>query len=118
MTTTDEYKTHNDTKIKVDGTYMHGRIYADYPDLVEKFGPPIIHGDGDKTDAEWALEFEDGTVATVYNWKNGINYCGADGKPVEHITEWNVGGKRGLVAISRVRTALANENVRTYRLVR
>ena len=55
MTTTDEYKTHNDTKIKVDGTYMHGRIYADYPDLVEKFGPPIIQGDGDKTDAEWAL---------------------------------------------------------------
>ena len=29
----------------------------------------------------------------VYNWKNGVNYCGRlGGTPVEFITDWNIGG--------------------------
>ena len=59
-------------------------------------------GDGYKTDAQWSLVFPDGVIATVYNWKNGRNYLGADGDAVEDITEWNVGGKDEL-AVQRVR---------------
>ena len=35
----------------------------------------------------------DGTIATLYNWKNGKNYNGDDGLELNHIYEWNVGGK-------------------------
>jgi hypothetical protein len=80
---------------KVNGTSLKGHITASYAKLVEAFGPPTHDGDGYKTDAEWTLEFEDGTIATIYNWKNGRNYCGAAGMPVEMITEWNIGGHDG-----------------------
>lgn len=76
---------------KINGTSLKGYIEADYKELVAVFGD---HGNGDgyKVDAEWMIEFADGTVATIYNWKNGNNYCGEDGLPVECITHWHIGG--------------------------
>ena len=74
-------------------TSLQGYIKTSYRDLVNCFGEPTSDGDGYKVDAEWELTFEDGTVATIYNWKDGRNYCGADGLPVEQITDWHVGGK-------------------------
>lgn len=56
------------------------------------FGPGSKESDWTKCDAEWQIEFEDGTVAWVYNWKNGRNYNGPSGTPVEEITRWTVGG--------------------------
>jgi hypothetical protein len=103
------FETHNDTEVGINRTCLQGYINAHYYRLVDFFGEPM-ESDGYKTDAEWQIEFEDGTVATVYNWKNGLNYCGADGTPVEYITEWNVGGKNGTDAVNKVKTALENED--------
>jgi len=77
----------------VNGTSLQGYIDIDYYDLVEIFGKENCDGDGYKVDAEWCLQFSNGVVATIYNYKDGKNYCGADGFEKEDITEWHVGGK-------------------------
>jgi hypothetical protein len=65
-----------------------------YSQLVSKFGEPSNSFDNYKSDAEWQIEFEDGTVATIYNWKDGFNYCGEEeGLPISSITEWHIGGR-------------------------
>jgi|DEB0MinimDraft_6_1074348.scaffolds.fasta_scaffold218852_1 hypothetical protein len=74
------------------GTSLQGYITAPYAELVELFGKPHDFFDDFKCDAEWYVEFDDGTVATIYNWKNGSNYLGDDAPPVEAITSWNIGG--------------------------
>lgn len=73
------------------GTSLQGYISATFDELVNTFGEPG-KGDEYKTDAEWIIEFDDGTVATIYNWKDGRNYCGSDGLDVEDITDWHIGG--------------------------
>ena len=87
-----KYETHNDTYIDVDGTCLQGRVGADYKQLVRLFGQPT-EGDGCKTDAEWEVKFSDGVVATIYNWKDGHNFCGEGGKDTNKIKRWNVGGR-------------------------
>ncbi len=78
-----------------DGTHLIGHINESYETLVSLFGEPM---EGcDKTDAEWVIRFYDeeedqDIVATIYNWKDGYNYCGGSGLPVESITEWHIGG--------------------------
>jgi hypothetical protein len=76
----------------VNGTSLQGHITTTYAELVEKFGEPNCFG-GDKTTVEWALEFGDGTVATIYDWKYG--------ETPMHKTEWNIGGKN-IDAVFRV----------------
>jgi hypothetical protein len=87
--------THNDDDlINIGGTSYKGTISANYIDLEDTFGEPL-EGDDYKTDAEWVVSFTVGdatVVATIYNWKNGKNYCGDDGDDVLDIREWNVGG--------------------------
>ena len=73
------------------GTSLQGYISATFDELVNTFGEPG-KGDEYKTDAEWIIEFNDGTVATIYNWKDGRNYCGSGGLDVEDITDWHIGG--------------------------
>lgn len=99
-----KFTTHNQAHIETSGTYLQGYIQANYIDLVETFGQPF-EGDNYKTDAEWNICFEDGTRATIYNYKTGKNYCGAEGLDVEDIKDWNVGGfdKK---AVERVLTVL------------
>lgn len=97
---------------KVSGTHLVGYLSAfSYHDIVSVLGEPS-EGDGYKTDAEWIIEGTDGTVATIYNWKNGRNYNGDDGWEVEDITEWNVGGLSHK-AIALVEEAL-NVRVSSY----
>lgn len=79
-------------EINVYRTSLQGYINISYSKLVKIFGLPTSTGDGYKVDAEWSIKFADGIVATIYNYKNGINYCGKNGTPVEHITNWNIGG--------------------------
>ena len=80
------------------GTHLQGNVGATYQELVEVFGEPIRYdSDGtthmsNKVDAEWRITFEDGTKATIYNYKNGLNYLGAEGKRLSEISMWNVGG--------------------------
>ena len=80
----------------VNGTSLKGMIYTDYSTLVEVFGPEHSDGDGYKTDAEWMLQFSNGVVATIYNYKDGQNYCGEDGLLVEDICDWHIGGKSAM----------------------
>ena len=78
----------------VGGTFLQGYIKASYEQLVKTFGEPHDpDGDNYKTDVEWAFEFADGTIATLYNWKNGKNYLGeAECLELNDIYEWHVGG--------------------------
>lgn len=85
------YKMNTDD-INTNGTCLQGCIDISYGDITEVLGGHQ-EGDGDKVDAEWILEFEDGTVATIYNWKDGKNYLGAEGLDVEEIRDWHIGGK-------------------------
>lgn len=81
----------SDNPYLASGTCLQGYVKATYDNLVKAFGKPGV-GDNSKTDAEWIVRFEDGTVVTIYNWKNGKNYCGDHGLDVEDIKDWNVGG--------------------------
>jgi hypothetical protein len=85
------FYTHNDKEIYCNGTYLQGSITTTYAKLKALFGQPH-NGDGYKVDAEWELEFADGTIATIYNWKDGKNYNGKDGLPKTKITDWHIGG--------------------------
>lgn len=51
---------------------------------MKRFGPPLEGSDDGKTTAEWDLEFEDGTVATIYDWKTGST--------PEKLYNWHIGG--------------------------
>jgi hypothetical protein len=75
------------------GTHLQGTVETSYDNLVKIFGEPHLKGEtGNKTDVEWAFKFDDGTISTIYNWKDGLCYQGDDGDPVETITDWHVGG--------------------------
>lgn len=85
------FRTHNQVGVNVDGTHLQGEIRATFADLCAIFGEPMA-GDGHKVDAEWHVRFEDDTVATIYNWKDGVSYCGPNGTPIWQIKKWHVGG--------------------------
>lgn len=70
---------------------FQGYLNINYNDIVETLGDSEID-DGEKTDAEWWLLFKDGTFATIYNYKDGVNYNGTSGTPVSEITNWHIGG--------------------------
>lgn len=96
--------THNQQRINIGGTSLQGYVSTRYRDLVAKLGESM-QGDGYKVDAEWNLLFEDGTIATIYNWKNGPAYLG-DMATIGAIDEWNIGGSSPR-AVELVKEALA-----------
>jgi hypothetical protein len=52
------------------GSSLKGYIKTTYSDLVKAFGKPNHEGDGGyKVSFEWAIQFDDGTYATIYDWK-------------------------------------------------
>ena len=85
------FETHNTTTINTDGSSLVGNVDVTYKELKSLFGAPIKRDDG-KTDAQWQIKFSDGTIASIYNWKDGKAYLGDSGLPVEQITDWHVGG--------------------------
>jgi len=87
------------------GTSFQDYISAGYNTLCEVFGEPT-DGDGYKTDAQWVIKFRNGTVARIYNYKNGKNYLGRSGTPKTKITQWHVGGKK-YKAVELVQRAIA-----------
>ena len=91
-----KYLTHNDKKIETDG-HLQGYIDADYNVLVKLFGKSSDSYDEFKTDVEWEIEFEDGIKCYIYNYKNGINYCGDDGLELWEIRDWHIGGNDKVV---------------------
>ena len=100
------FVTHNqDNSIKVNGTHLQGYVDVSYERLVSLFGEPHC-GDGYKVDAEWEIRFDDGLVATIYNYKNGKNYCGSMGLELDEISDWHIGGHDKAV-VERVKAILS-----------
>ena len=100
------FETHNTAPISAIGTCLQGYVTSDYSNIVRVFGEPT-ECDGYKVDAEWVIQFSDGKIATIYNWKNGKNYCGDDGLDPEDIKEWHIGGKSTKV-VSRIQKLLSD----------
>lgn len=77
----------NSRDISVNGTSYKGSVKTFYSDLVEAFGEPTFdfRDDLDKVNCEWNLRFEDGTVATIYDWKMPETPMG--------LYEWHIGGR-------------------------
>jgi len=93
---------HIGTREDASHTWYLGAIDISYRELVKKFGEPTTDGDGYKVDAEWILVFDDGEVATLYNYKDGVNYNGSrHGIPKTKIRDWHIGGREKVV-IDRV----------------
>jgi hypothetical protein len=86
----------------ISGTHLQGHIDAAYSELVAAFGEPADNGDDYKVDAQWRLQFEDGTRATIYNYKDGVNYNGKEeGTPTALIRDWHIGGT-SFAAVERI----------------
>lgn len=93
-------------KVSPGTTSLKGSITITYAKLVERYGEPCESA-GYKSDAEWDIEWEDGVIGTIYNWKNGKNYLGDEGEEVEDITDWNIGGYKEIV-VKRISDDLLN----------
>ena len=76
--------THGDGS-ETNGFSYQGEYLTTYDDIVNTFGEPTQQGDGVKTTVEWIIKFENGSVATIYDWKYGHT--------PKDFTEWNIGGK-------------------------
>lgn len=86
----ENYVTGND--LDAVGTFYVGELNTSYERLVEVFGEPYKYEPIEKSDVEWIIKFDTGEIATIYNWKNGVNYLGEEGLPPEDIKDWNIGG--------------------------
>lgn len=80
------------------GAHQQGQIATDYDTLVEAFGEPNVLGPtlestDNKVTCMWAIQFDDGTVATIYDW-NTIS------TPF-HLHSWIIGGFNS-TAVDRV----------------
>tara|TARA_R110002051_G_scaffold141812_1_gene215150 strand:- start:2324 stop:2656 length:333 start_codon:yes stop_codon:yes gene_type:complete len=84
------------------GTSLQGYLTVSYADLVKKLGKPTNDFDDSKSDAAWNIRWDDGVIATIYNWKNGKNYRGPRGLKTENILHWNVGGLTNGVEVDRL----------------
>jgi hypothetical protein len=81
-----------------DGTSLQGYVRTDYATLKDLFGDGL--GGGDKTTQEWVLKFSDGTVATIYDWK--------EYETPMYEYDWHVGGM-SKQAVWNVEAALRGE---------
>ena len=83
------------------GTSFKGYVTSNYSELVAIFGKPQYgpNADLDKTTCEWNLEFEDGTVATIYDYKMGRTPF------ADH--SWHIGGYDD-VAVDRIMDCVRN----------
>jgi hypothetical protein len=102
-----KFKTHNEKDINISGTSLVEEIDASYEKLVEKFGDPD-EGDAYKVDAMWKIEFEDGKVATIYNYKDGKNYNGDEGLETTKIRDWYIGGYDNTDVVERILLIIKN----------
>jgi len=62
-----------------------------YIKMVEMLGEPNDYTDGEKTDVEWSIKFR-GECFSIYNYKDGMNYCGLSGIPNECLSDFHIGG--------------------------
>ena len=91
------------------GTSLKGDVVVDYKTMCEVFGEPNGDTDDYKVDVEWILMTPEG-VATIYNYKDGINYNGDEGIPNEDLNEWHIGGHTSAV-VDVIKKALETKGV-------
>ena len=88
----------NGTSLQIaEWTSLQGYVVTTFAKLVKAFGAPTYgpdeaSGDG-KVSCEWCLTFEDGTVATIYDYKE-------DSTPMDEYS-WHIGGT-SIEAVNRV----------------
>lgn len=93
-------------------TAYQGEFAITYAELCEIFGPPDIgpnDRDMDKVTCEWKLKFEDGTIASIYDYKVGYT------PTCEY--EWHIGG-HSADAYNRVADTIVFHRDRLVRMVR
>lgn len=84
------------------GTSLMGYVDTTLETLINVFGEPQRWDDeNEKVTAEWTIIFEDGTVATIYDWKR--YELGTPG--MNEMYDWHIGGEN-IHAVSRISVAL------------
>jgi hypothetical protein len=81
------YTVHSENAFVISQTHNTRRVGfldAAYDNLVMAFGPPLRCHDNAGTHFEWNIMFNDGTIATVYDYNMA--------KPCYDVMEWHVGG--------------------------
>ena len=87
-----DFITSQQQPIETAGSHGIGVFEASYDTIKTAFGN-ACGGDGYKTQVEWSIQFEDGTIATIYDWKEGDQYNGeGQGTHFSKVTEWHIGG--------------------------
>jgi hypothetical protein len=87
-----KFTTSQQQPIETGGSHLIGVIEVPYNKIKTAFGN-ACGGDGDKVQVEWSIQFEDGTIATIYDWKEGDCYHGkGNGTHFSDVTEWHIGG--------------------------
>jgi hypothetical protein len=83
----------SDKNINANGTSLIGYfIETKYRQLTKLFGYPYVANEKADNKIDWFWQFKlNGTVITIYNWKNGPNYGFKKVTP-NLIERWNIGG--------------------------
>jgi hypothetical protein len=99
------------TNANANMTSLKGEFPITFAELVEIFGAPKYgpNADRDKTTCEWALAFEDGTVATIYDYKTPFTPMGE--------YEWHIGGHHAL-AYTHVVDTIVQHRDKLVKMVR
>jgi hypothetical protein len=82
-----EIKYINNINTGTTGTSGKGSFICEFKTLVKVLGQPLKGSDDFKTQAEWDIIYKDGTITTIYDWKQG-----EEGIEPKDVVEWNVGG--------------------------
>ena len=83
----------NSENVISNGTSLIGSVDVSYRKLVNVFGKETFGMSGDKkSQCEWNLQFNDGTIVTIYDWKVNKKYCGKEGLSKSKVKDWHVGG--------------------------
>jgi len=71
--------------IGIDGTHFQGEFSSSFQKIKSLFGDPILSVPGDKTQAEWRIQFDELVRDMNHDWKEwGTSY--------ENVENWHVGG--------------------------
>lgn len=91
-----KFQTNDKVTANADYTSLQGSIQASKAELVKTFGPAAISIEPKINDL-WTIQFADGTLAVIYDWKAAV-------RPDAESYNWRIGGHHP-GAVSRVHEA-------------
>jgi hypothetical protein len=83
------------------GTSLRGYVTTTLGKLIDTFGQPEYYGEGDKVTVDFSILFDNGVVATIYDWNRYEMGTAA----LDEVFEYNIGG-HSLQAVILVKQAL------------